>query len=92
MRRLILIFFLIVALNSLVAAEIPFKRGFNFAEWLQKSTAKQIQFTRFTKQDLINVKNMGCDHIRLPMHLFNMSDEAPDFTIDPLFFFSRSDY
>ena len=78
---------IVAALSSVSAAEVPFKKGFNFAEWLQKSTATQIQFTRFTKQDFINVKNMGCDHIRLPIHLFNMSGDAPDYTIDPLFFF-----
>ena len=87
MKHIIFIFMLVVALFSVSVAEVPFKKGFNFSEWLQKSTAKQIQFTRFKKQDFINVKNMGCDHIRLPMHLFNMSGDAPDFTIDPLFFF-----
>ena len=86
MRRIILFFILVGAGYSVFAADVPFKRGFNFPGWLQKSTATQIRFTRFTKQDFINVKNMGCDHIRLPIHLFNMSGDAPDYTIEPLFF------
>ena len=86
MKRMILLIKLAILISSLPAAELPFKRGFNFSEWLQTSSATQIQFTRFTKQDLINVKNMGCDHVRLPIHLFNMSGPAPDFTINPLLF------
>ena len=86
MKRMILLMKLTLLISSLSAADIPFKRGFNFSEWLQTSSATQIQFTRFTKQDFLNVKNMGCDHVRLPIHLFNMSGPAPDFMINSLFF------
>ena len=87
MRFIISVFTIFMALSTGNAAEVPFHRGFNLSGWLEQPQAEQIQFTRFTKEDFVHIKNMGCDHIRLPMHLFNMAGEAPDYTIDPLFFF-----
>ena len=49
------------------------------------SSAQQIHFTRFTRQDFINLKSLGCDVIRLPINLHFMTDGAPNYTIDPLF-------
>jgi endoglucanase len=67
--------------------ECPFKRGVNLANWLQASNARQIQFTKFTKQDFINIKNLGCDVIRLPINLHFMTNGQPEYIIDPLFFY-----
>ena len=41
----------------------------------------------FTKQDLVNIKSLGCDVIRLPINLHHMTGGAPDYTVDPLFFY-----
>ena len=68
------------------SAEAPFKRGVNLTNWLQTSNARQIQFTKFTKQDLINIKSLGCDVIRLPINLHAMTSGASSYTIDPLFY------
>ena len=68
--------------------EIPFKRGVNLTNWLQYiPSVQQIQFTKFTKQDLINIKSLGCDVIRLPIDLHLMTNGEPDYTIDPLFYY-----
>jgi len=85
MKRTILIFLLMV--NVACSTEIPFKRGVNLTGWLQTSSAGNIQFTKFTKQDLINIKSLGCDVIRLPINLHFMTNGAPDYTIDPLFYY-----
>ena len=69
------------------SGQTPFKRGVNLTGWLQTSNAKQIQFTKFGKQDLVNIKSLGCDVIRLPINLHAMTSGAPDYTIDPLFFY-----
>ena len=67
---------------------IPFKRGVNLTGWFQYiSSVRQIQFTKFTKQDLINIKSLGCDVIRLPIDLHLMTNGEPDYTIDPLFYY-----
>jgi len=69
-------------------AGIPFKRGVNLTGWFQYiSSVRQIQFTKFTKQDLINIKSLGCDVIRLPIELHSMTNGQPDYTIDPLFYY-----
>jgi len=66
---------------------IPFKRGVNLSGWLQSSSVRQIQFTKFTKQDFINIKSLGGDVIRLPINLHSMTNGQPDYTIDPLFYY-----
>ncbi len=69
------------------AAEAPFHRGVNLTGWLQAGSAREIQFTQFAKQDLVNIKSLGCDVIRLPINLHFMTDGEPNYTIDPLFFY-----
>ncbi len=66
--------------------EAPFRRGVNLTNWLQTSSAGRIQFAKFTKQDLINIKSLGCDVIRLPINLHAMTGGGPDYTVDPLFY------
>lgn len=72
-------------------AEVPFKRGVNLTNWFKTSSARQIHFTKFTKQDFINIKSLGCDVIRLPINLHFMTDGAPNYTVDPkfLYFFDQ---
>jgi len=68
--------------------EAPFHRGVNLTGWLQVGSAREIQFTRYAKQDFVNIKSLGCDVIRLPINLHFMTDGAPNYTIDPLFLYS----
>jgi endoglucanase len=67
-------------------AQASFSRGVNLTGWFQTSGAHQILFTKFTRQDFVNIKSMGCDVIRLPINLFYMAGSKPDYTLDPLFY------
>ena len=73
--------------RAVAKTDVPFHRGVNLTGWLQVGSARQIQFTMFTKQDLVNIKSLGCDVIRLPINLHHMTSGAPDYTVDPLFFY-----
>jgi endoglucanase len=70
----------------MLSAQTPFTKGVNLTNWFQTDNARQIQFTKYTKQDFIRIKNLGCDVIRLPINLHYMTNGAPNYTIDPLFF------
>ncbi len=85
MKQNILFFLLLSA--AAWSAETPFKRGVNLTGWFQASSVQQIQFTKYMKQDLINIKSLGCDVIRLPINLHFMTNGEPDYTIEPLFFY-----
>ena len=50
------------------AIAAPFKRGVNFTQWLEYRPADQIDENFFTKKDFENVRKLGCDVVRLPMH------------------------
>ena len=73
--------------KALGKTEVPFHRGVNLTSWLQVGSVRQIQFGMFTKQDLVNIKSLGCDVIRLPINLHHMTSGAPKYTVDPLFFY-----
>jgi endoglucanase len=79
-------FFLMFAMATDATSQVPFKKGVNLTNWFQTSSAKQIQFTKFTRQDFVNIKNLGCDVVRLPINLHYMTNGAPAYTIDPIFF------
>ncbi len=70
---------------SFIDAQVAFNRGVNLTGWFQTSSPRQIQFTKYTKQDFENIKSLGCDVIRLPINLFYMTDGKPSYTIDTLF-------
>jgi len=72
--------------GDIARVEVPFHRGVNLTNWLQAGSTRQIQFTKFTKQDLENIKSLGCDVIRLPINLHYMTNGEPNYTVDPLFF------
>jgi endoglucanase len=78
----ILCFFCAISSQS----QAPFSRGVNLTGWFQVDSPGQIQFTRFTKQDIINIKSLGCDVIRLPINLHSMTSGSPSYTLEPLYF------
>lgn len=69
------------------ATGLPFTRGVNLTGWLQAPGVRQVQFSRFTRQDLFDIRTLGFDVIRLPVNLPAMTGPAPDHTVDPLLFF-----
>jgi endoglucanase len=80
---------LIVLISILIGysaeCQTPFNKGVNLTGWFQTSSPGQIQFKRFTKQDLVNIKSLGSDVIRLPIDLHSMTSGSPDYIPDPLF-------
>jgi endoglucanase len=66
-------------------SQAPFSRGINLTGWFQADSPGKIQFTRFTKQDIINIKSLGCDVIRLPINMHSMTSGSPSYTLDPLY-------
>jgi endoglucanase len=84
-NKVLLTIFLIFAFGIL-HAEVPFSKGVNLTNWFQAGSARQIQFTKYTKDDFAHIKSLGCDVIRLPINLHYMTNGSPDYVIDPLFF------
>jgi endoglucanase len=72
--------------NTCRAQSPPFSRGVNLTSWFQASNVRQIQFTKYTRQDFEQIKSLGCDAIRVPINLHFMTQGAPSYTIDPLFY------
>lgn len=67
-------------------SQAPFSRGVNLSGWFQEGSAGAIQFTKFTKKDIADIKSLGCDVIRLPIAMHDMTSGSPSYTIDPLLF------
>jgi endoglucanase len=61
---------------------VPFSRGVNFSGWFQDTSFTPYQFS---EQDFKNLKLLGADVVRLPLHLRTVSGGPPWYTLDPLF-------
>jgi endoglucanase len=85
LKKLIILLLVLSCIIKL-EAQVPFTRGVNLTNWFQAGSARQIQFTKYTKQDFVRIKGLGCDVIRLPINLHFMTNGAPDYTVDPIFF------
>jgi endoglucanase len=84
-ERLIIVLLFLTGFSR-AEAQATFSRGINLTGWFQVSSAHNIQFTLFTEKDIENIKSLGCDVIRLPIDLRDMTSGAPQFKIDPLLF------
>jgi endoglucanase len=80
----IVILFLLFCFGS-AESQAPFSRGINLTGWFQAGSPGQIQFTRFTREDIQNIKSLGCDVIRLPVNMHSMTSGSPSFTLDPMY-------
>ncbi len=67
--------------------QVPFSKGVNLTEWFQAGSPGQIDFSKYTYEDIVDVKSLGVDVIRLPINLHSMTLGAPDYELDPLFLF-----
>lgn len=76
---------LLLAAASCFGRDLPFHKGVNLADWFQRSSASEIHVNRFTQDDFNAIRNLGCDHVRLPVDLLNMAGPAPGYELDPLF-------
>ncbi len=77
--------FSMLSFNS-VFAQNQFTKGVNLSNWFQGSSVNDIQFSKYSKKDLQNIKSLGCDVIRLPINLHYMTSGNPNYIIEPLFF------
>lgn len=69
-----------------IHAQTLFNKGVNLTGWFQCDNSQVIPFTKYTKDDLNNLKFLGCDVFRLPVNLHEMSSGSPDYIVDPTFF------
>lgn len=81
--KILMLLWLVTALTQTSAQH--FTKGVNVTGWFQAGSAREIQFTMFTKNDFEQIKSLGCDVIRLPINLHYMTNGEPDYTLDPLF-------
>ncbi len=83
MKKLLLL--LVISAIALFPQDVPFSKGVNLTEWLQATSVGQIQFNKYSKQDIDNIKSLGCEVIRLPIRLHSYTSGEPDYVMDPLF-------
>ncbi len=63
------------------AVSAPFTKGVNFSNWMEHRPADQINTEAYTRTDFENVKKLGCDVVRIPIHFEKLCGPAPDFAI-----------
>ncbi len=65
-----------------------FSKGVNLVDWFHRAdNVGRIQFTKYSKQDFVNLKAMGCDVIRFPIQMKAMTNGAPQYILDPRLFY-----
>ena len=73
--------------NNLSAQpSMPFTKGVNLTNWFQVNEVGQIQINKYTKKDFEQLRSLGCDVIRLPIHLHSHTTGQPNFEVNPLLF------
>lgn len=85
-NKIFYIFLALILYSFPIMSQAPFSHGVNLTGWFQTSGPRAIQFTKFTKKDIANIKSLGCDVIRLPINMHNMTSGSPTYTLDPLYF------
>lgn len=63
------------------ALAAPFKKGVNFTNWLEFRPADEVKEDMYTREDFENVKKLGCDVVRLPIHFERLCDTTQNYKI-----------
>ena len=61
---------------------VPFTHGVNLTQWFEVPSAAAINRTKFTKETFSNIKSLGADVVRLPIHFENISNKTHDYLLD----------
>ena len=85
--NIFLLIFFTVNIQISFALQNKFNHGVNITNWFQASSAQQIQFGKYDKQDFEQLKSLGVDVVRLPITLHSMTSGAPNYTLDTLFLY-----
>lgn len=64
-----------------VNKSLPFSKGLNLSTWLESFGFPKSSTTYFSKQDFINIKSLGVEVIRIPIHFEQFSSKKPDYII-----------
>lgn len=83
--KLLTCVFCMVLTRFSACPQAPFSRGVNLTGWFQANSPGQIQLTKYTRQDMVNIKSLGCDGVRLPVNLHSMTLGGPSYSLDPVF-------
>jgi len=62
--------------------QLPFKKGVNFTKWFETRSFSDINFTKYTEQDFIDVKSLGADVVRLPIRFHDYLMDDDKYTIN----------
>ncbi|MEL7123130.1 MAG: cellulase family glycosylhydrolase [Bacteroidota bacterium] len=86
LKPILLLTFMLLNFHNVFAQDLPFQKGVNLTTWFQTDSPRSIHLYKYQLKDFEQIKSLGCDVIRLPINLHFMTDGAPDYNIDPLFF------
>lgn len=65
-----------------VEKKLPYSKGLNFSEWLEPVLGFiDGHFNSYGKQDFIDIKNMGVEVVRIPVHFDTFSSGKPDYIV-----------
>lgn len=87
--QLILVF-IILTTTSIIAQDTPFNKGVGFGQAFEVNSPNEIHFNYYTRQDFINVKQLGIDQVRLPINMANMFNDENQ--LDTLFLYLLDQY
>ncbi|MBO4728671.1 MAG: cellulase family glycosylhydrolase [Spirochaetaceae bacterium] len=94
MKKLIALVLLLAATTCLFAAKekkppkvektMPFKKGLNLSNWIElyRNENPNVLSDFFGKQDFEDIKSLGVEIIRLPVHFEEASSGAPDYIVE----------
>lgn len=63
------------------AISAPFSKGVNFTNWLEYRPTDQIREDMFGLQDFKDIKSLGCDVVRIPIHFEQFCHEDDGYKI-----------
>lgn len=78
---LAVIFLLCGASAAAETRNLPFRRGVNLSQWFERRSAGAVQPDLFTLETFQNLRGMGADTVRLPIHFENLAEEKENWTI-----------
>lgn len=81
-------FVLLVALFSVSFSfaldKAPFRKGVNLSNWFEAWNPGSANYKMFDKTDFVQLKQIGADVVRVPIHFENLSSGKNEYNVNPI--------
>lgn len=83
-KIIVLLVALFAVIYSFALEKAPFRKGVNLSNWFEAWNPGSANYKMFDKTDFVQLKKLGADVVRVPIHFENLSSGKNKYIVNPI--------